>query len=96
MDGYLGATAGIAEMLLQSHVENSIHLLPALPSSWPDGHIKGLKARGDFIVDIFWSDGILDKAVIHSNQGGSKELIYQDKSVSVDFKPGEKYTFTVE
>lgn len=96
VDGYLGATAGIAEMLLQSHVENSIHLLPALPSSWPDGHIKGLKARGDFIVDIFWSDGILDKAVIHSNQGGSKELIYQDKSVSVDFKPGEKYTFTVE
>ncbi|MES2418849.1 MAG: glycoside hydrolase family 95 protein [Bacteroidota bacterium] len=73
IDGNFGATAGITEMLLQSQNEE-LYLLPALPQEWPSGTINGIKARGNFTVDINWNNNKLIKAVIVSNLGGTCRL----------------------
>jgi len=93
IDGNFGGTAGIAEMLLQSHNEE-IHVLPAIPSKWQNGFIKGLKARGNFTVDIHWSKGELTKLVVHSGSGGACNIKYRNKTIRIETEVGEVSLFS--
>ena len=73
IDGNFGCAAGVCEMLVQSH-DGAVHLLPALPDAWNSGEVKGLRARGGFIVSINWQDGTLQNATIQSTIGGTLRL----------------------
>jgi alpha-L-fucosidase 2 len=95
MDGNMGGTVGIAEMLIQSH-SAGINLLPALPSAWPDGEVNGLCARGGFKVDMEWKEGELVHATIHSDRGFPLKLSYKSHSIEMDTQAGVSYRFNGE
>jgi alpha-L-fucosidase 2 len=87
IDGNFGATSGIVEMLVQSH-GGEITLLPALPAAWPNGSVKGLRARGGFEIDLEWKNGTLDHATIHSITGTSCHLRYRATVVPLKLRRG--------
>lgn len=98
IDGNFGATAGIAEMLLQSHPENGLpdpdapiilRLLPALPSAWPTGSFNGLAARGGLRVDATWKDGHLASAALHASRPVAVQVRSGGKSKSLTLEPGQ-------
>ena len=96
IDGNFGATAGIAEMLLQSHEQANagtpaIVLLPALPSAWSDGSVKGLVARGGFELDIAWQGGVLSTATMRSKFGNQCSIRYGEKNVPLETEAGKSY-----
>jgi len=90
IDGNFGGTAGIAEMLLQSHA-GEIHLLPALPEAWPTGHVKGLCAREGIVVDIEWKDNVLSQVSILSKAGSDCRIRYRSKVVDIRTEKGGLY-----
>lgn len=86
IDGNFGATAGIAEMLLQSH-EEEIHLLPALPSAWAKGNYKGLRARGNIEVDVSWEHGKLISAHLRPSNTGEYFIRFPPENHLIPTKP---------
>lgn len=90
IDGNFGGTAGVTEMLLQSHM-GFIQLLPALPDAWKDGSVSGLCTRGNFEVSLDWKDGILTSAILLSKAGAPCTVYYGNKSVSFKTQKGKKY-----
>lgn len=90
IDGNFGGTAGIAEMLLQSH-DGFIEVLPALPSAWKDGHFKGLCAENGAVVDCYWENGKVTKVRIESKIGGTYKLLLPDGTMKeIKLKKGGK------
>ncbi|MBN2310668.1 MAG: glycoside hydrolase N-terminal domain-containing protein [Candidatus Hydrogenedentes bacterium] len=90
IDGNFGATAGIAETLVQSHA-GELELLPALPDAWPTGLIEGLRARGGFEVDVAWEGGRLASATVRSGLGRPCRIRYGDGVTTFDTEPGQSY-----
>jgi alpha-L-fucosidase 2 len=88
IDGNFGATAALCEMLVQSH-NGEIHLLPALPSAWRQGSVRGLRARGGYEVDIAWADGRLTSATVRSVAGHEIRVRYGQHTLPLKLQPGQ-------
>lgn len=95
IDGNFGGTAGVTEMLLQSHM-GFIDLLPALPKAWSDGDINGLNARGNFEVSIKWENNHLNSATILSRSGGDCNIRYNGYKLKIKTKAGKSYRITFD
>lgn len=96
IDGNFGVTAGIAEMLLQSHIKTEdntrlLHLLPALPSAWPEGSISGLRARDGFEVSLKWENGEVVAYKIASSLGKPCAILVNGKQKQLNLAAGESY-----
>ena len=91
IDGNFGGTAGVTEMLLQSHA-GFIQLLPALPDVWHDGKLTGVRARGNFVLDLYWEDNNLKRAVVHSGSGLPCHILYKGKELKFQTEAGKAYT----
>jgi alpha-L-fucosidase 2 len=92
IDGNFGGTAGIAEMLLQSHAD-FLHVLPALPAAWKNGSVRGLRARGNYEVDIYWKDGMLQKLVLRAFNNQRCKIRYLSNDIELRVKKGKVYSF---
>ena len=90
IDGNFGGTAGITEMLLQSHM-GFIQLLPALPDAWKEGSVRGICAKGNFEVDMIWENGLLKEATILSKSGERCIVKYAGKTLSFKTVKGHSY-----
>jgi alpha-L-fucosidase 2 len=90
IDGNFGGAAGIGEMLVQSHTKY-IDILPALPSALPNGEVKGICARGGFVLNIKWNGGRLEEAEILSNAGQECLLRYNGKELEIATQKGKRY-----
>ena len=88
IDGNFGGTAGVCEMLMQCDGE-TMNLLPALPKEWPAGEIKGIKARGNYEIDLVWNNGKVSKVSITSKNAGNLTVKYNGKLKALSFKAGE-------
>ena len=90
IDGNFGGTAGVTEMLLQSHA-GFIHLLPSLPEAWSEGAVSGLEARGNFMVSLRWQGGELSEVTLLSRQGGRCTLRYKEAEITLNTQKGRCY-----
>ena len=90
IDGNFGFTAGVAEMLIQSH-QDYIHLLPALPQAWDKGDVKGLKARGNVITDMKWENNKLLSSSLVADNDCTVQVKYNDKTQKVSLKAGKQF-----
>ena len=94
IDGNFGGTAGILEMLVQSH-EGVIRLLPALPPDWTDGSLTGVRVRGGYILSFSWKDGRVTEGALTSRLGGTARLLVNGRRFSLETEPGQTFPLPV-
>jgi alpha-L-fucosidase 2 len=92
IDGNFGYTAGVLELLLQSH-RGEIDLLPALPKQWPEGSVRGLRARSGFQVDIEWKRAALSEVTVHADRSGVLRLRNGSRTRQVRMRSGQSLRF---
>jgi len=95
IDGNFGYTAGVAELLVQSHEEGIIRILPALPPNWEKGFVKGLKARGNIEVDMEWEASQLKSLQLKAKYDLETQISYKEKQITVYLKAGIPYQLTI-
>ena len=109
IEANFAASAGIAELLMQSHA-GELHLLPALPKAWPSGRISGIRARGGYELDLIWADGKLQSAAIRASQSGRCQVRtavpiaveganweqVEDGVIAFTVEAGQSYTITAD